>query len=113
LNDKTVVDARFQHLEHLRVLHVVTYVLQNITVRDDTKRAEDNPDRDVDLDIRNGCLYNIAYLEGIAHHHITLGLDGNTHRPIRTLIVHFHLELTNGFATLFHRAPDFSEEAYR
>ena len=53
LNDETVVDTRFEHLKHRRVVHVVANVFQDIAVRDDTERTEDDPNRNVDLDIRN------------------------------------------------------------
>ena len=52
LNDETVVDTRLEQFKHLRVLHVVADVFQDISIRDDAQRSEKHPDRNVDFDIR-------------------------------------------------------------
>lgn len=52
LDDKTVVNTRLQHFEHLRVLHVIANVLKNISVGNNTQRAKNNPDWYVDFDVR-------------------------------------------------------------
>ena len=62
LNDETVVNTRLKHFEHRRVVHVVTNMLQNIAVGDDTERAEDDPNGNVDLDIRNSRLDDVPGL---------------------------------------------------
>jgi hypothetical protein len=62
LDDKAVVDARLEHLQHLRVLHVVANVLQDVAVGDDAEPSEHNPDGDVDLDVRDGRLDDVADL---------------------------------------------------
>ena len=62
LDDETIVNTRLKHLQHLDVLHVVANVFQDVAVRDNTQRAEDDPDRDIDLDVRNGGFHNISQL---------------------------------------------------
>ena len=62
LNDETVVDTRFEHLKHRRVVHVVANVFQDIAVRDDSERTEDDPNGNVDLDIRNSRLDDVPGL---------------------------------------------------
>ena len=63
LDDETIVDTRLQHLQHLRILHIVADVLQDIPVRDNAKCTEDHPDRNVDLDIRYRGLHDLPGLE--------------------------------------------------
>ena len=62
LNNEALVDTRFQHLQHLVVLHIVADVLQYVAVGDDPQCTEDDPDRDVDLDVGNGGLHDIPEL---------------------------------------------------
>ena len=49
-----------EHLEHLVILHVVANMFEDVPIRDDTNGTEDNPDRNVDLDISDRCLHDIA-----------------------------------------------------
>lgn len=51
LNRKCLFDTRSEHLQHGRVVLVETDVLQHVSVWDDTKRTEDDDDRNVDLGI--------------------------------------------------------------
>lgn len=62
LNDETVVNTWLQHFQHLVVLHIVANVFKDISVRDDTKCTENDPDRNVDLDIRNSSFHDISSL---------------------------------------------------
>lgn len=62
LDYETIVDARLEHLQHLDVLHIVANMFQDIAVRNDTQRAEDNPDGNIDLNIWNGGFHDISQL---------------------------------------------------
>ena len=63
LDDETLVDTGLQHFQHLVVLHVVTDMLENVAVRDDTQCTEDDPNRDVDLDVGYRRLHDITQLQ--------------------------------------------------
>lgn len=63
MDDKAFVNTGLEHLQHLVILHVVTYVFEDVTIRDYTQGTEDDPDRNVDLDVRNGRLHDIAQLQ--------------------------------------------------
>ena len=53
MDNETIIDAGLKHLQHLDVLCVVVYVFQDIAVRDNTQRAEHDPNMDIDLDVRD------------------------------------------------------------
>ena len=62
LDHEAVVDTRLEHLKHLRVLHVIADVFKDIAVGDYTQGTEDDPDGDVDLDVRDRGLHDISEL---------------------------------------------------
>ena len=62
LNDEALVNAWLQHLQHLVVLHVIADMLQNIAVGYDSQGSENNPDWDVNLDVRDGSFHDIPQL---------------------------------------------------
>ena len=62
LNNETVINTWLQHLEHLSILHVVANVLQDISVGNDAKGTEDDPDRDNNLDVRYSGFHHVSQL---------------------------------------------------
>lgn len=64
LDHEAVVDTRLEHLEHLRVLHVVANVFKNVAVRDYTQGTEDDPNGNIDFDVRDCSLH---YVPELAH----------------------------------------------
>ena len=64
LNDEAIVNTRLEHLKHLRVLHIIADVFKDVAVGDYTQGTEDDPDGDVDLDVRDSRLHDISQLHG-------------------------------------------------
>lgn len=69
LNNKAVVDTRFQHFQHLGilVLRVIADVLQDIMVGNNAQRTEDYPHWDVNLDVRNCRLHDTSRLKSLEY----------------------------------------------
>ena len=55
LDTESLLERRFDHLLHLDIILVEVDVVQNIFVRDDAQRAENDTDRDVLFDVRKRC----------------------------------------------------------
>jgi hypothetical protein len=62
LNDETLINARFQHLDHLSVVGIIADVLENVTIRRDTKSAEDHPNGNIITNIWETGTNDIAQL---------------------------------------------------
>ena len=69
LDHEAVVDTRLEHLEHLRVLHVVANMFKDVAVRYHAEGTEDDPDGNVDFDVGNRGLHDIAELECECQYH--------------------------------------------
>ena len=111
LDDKSLVDTWLQHLQHLVVLHVVANVFENISVRDDTEGPEDDPDWDVDLDVRDSRLHDISQLHGAS---MSLRTDMRclpTYRAFLVSVVQLDLELTDRLSALFNGTTNLGKEA--
>ncbi len=54
LDDESLFNAWLEHLEHGRVVEVVADVLQDFTIGHDAEGTEDNDNRDVVADVREG-----------------------------------------------------------
>src|ERR1700722_3039611 len=62
LNDETIVDARFQHLKHLGILHVIANVFKNVPVRNNPEGTENDPYRNINFYVGNCGLDNASEL---------------------------------------------------
>lgn len=62
LDHEAVVNTWLEHFKHLPVLHVVAYVLKDVAVGYNAKGAKDDPDGDINLDVRDSSLNNVSYL---------------------------------------------------
>ena len=62
LDNKTIVNTRLQHFQHLVVLHIVTDMFKDISVRNNTECTENDPNRNIDLDVWDSGLHDISSL---------------------------------------------------
>ena len=65
LNDEAIIYAWLEHLQHLRVIEIKADMLQNIPVGYNAKSAEDNPDGNVNLDVRDRGFHDIPGLKWV------------------------------------------------
>ena len=106
LDRECVLQTGLHHLKELRVVAVVADVVEDVLVGDDVESAEDNDDRDILPDVRDGRADRLAGLPVGVHESAGGAKKGArlatpaTHLPLCPSH-HLDLQRRDGLATLF------------
>ena len=76
----------------------ISSVLQNVMVRDDAEGTENDPDRNIDFNIRDCGLQDVSKLHQYQFSNKKSG-HGSAYRTFLIPMEHFHLELTDRSTT--------------